>query len=254
MNKNVTHQDIYEALERIAPFSTQLSWDNSGFLIGAKHVPVTSCVVALDVTPEVIAFAKEKGASLIISHHPVIFSPLKAIEEQSVVWQAVCASMSIISAHTNLDLANGGVNDALADALGLSEVRLFENEEQLGRIGRLPHPTTAQEFAEEVKHKLVPNGHVSFCAGTKPIETVAVVGGSGGDLIAAAAACGADAYVTGEVRHHEWLIARELGLTMVCAGHAETESVVLRPLARMLADEFETVSFYVYEQLPVSYC
>ena len=89
MNKNVTHQDIYEALERIAPFSTQLSWDNSGFLIGAKHVPVTSCVVALDVTPEVIAFAKEKGASLIISHHPVIFSPLKAIEEQSVVWQAV---------------------------------------------------------------------------------------------------------------------------------------------------------------------
>ena len=254
MSKQLTHRNIYEALEQMAPFSTQLPWDNSGFLIGSQCAPVTSCVVALDVTDEVIAFAKEKGASLIISHHPLIFSPLKTIEEQSLVWQVVSSSLSVISAHTNLDLANGGVNDALADALGLGEVRAFENEENLGRIGQLPQPLTAQEFAEKVQRTLVPNGHVSFCGGTKPIQTVAVVGGSGGDLIEAAALCGADAYVTGEVRHHEWLIAQSLGMTVVCAGHAETESVVLQPLARMLAARFDTVPFYVYEQMPVSYC
>ena len=254
MSKQPNNEEIYEVLDRIAPFSTQLPWDNSGFLIGSRTASVQTCVVCLDVTNEALSFAKQTGATLMISHHPIIFSPLKSVAANSVVAQAIADGISVISAHTNLDLADGGVNDALAQKLGLQSVRLFHNEEQLGRIGELPKELSPKEFAETVQHTLVKNGHLSFVEGVKPVKTVAVVGGSGGDLIEAAVLCGADAYVTGEVRHHEWLIAKQYGITVVCAGHAETESVVLDPLREELAKCFPTVSFLSYHESFVSYC
>lgn len=252
----MTVKEVYDALQTVAPFETQLDFDNAGLLIGSFHQPVTGIGVVLDVTPQAIGQAQQRGLDCIVSHHPIIFSGLKAIPTESPVYQAIRAGLAVISAHTNLDAAAGGVNDALAAALGLEAVQPLglpgDRTPPMGRIGRLSAGMDSYGFAAYVSEKL--HTRAKYVPADRPIDTVAVCGGAGEAFIQPAAAAGADALVTADVKHHNLLLARSLGLMVVDAGHFETEQVVIAPLAARLA-EATHLPVEVLEQLsPVNYC
>ena len=242
----ITVQAIYEYMDKKAPFATAFGYDNVGLLVGSGQAAVSSVLLALDITPEVVAEAKQLGAELIISHHPVIFEPLRALTEQQVPYLLAQSGIAAICAHTNLDLAEGGVNTCLANALGLQQVRglkaygntaLWE-----GRIGELPRTYSAAEFAAYVKTALSCGG-LKYTDSKCPVRTVALCGGAGADLLEDAVAAGADAFVTSDTKHHQLLLANQLGMTLVDAGHFNTENVVVEPLAQKLQEQFPTVRF-----------
>ena len=241
--------EIVRFMESIAPFESAMEWDNVGLLIGNAERKVTNCVVALDATESAITAAKQAGANLIVTHHPVIFSPLRTILDDSIPAELLREGISVVSAHTNLDLAEGGVNDALCEALGFSAPLPFENEDGLGRIVILRDPMPAAAFAAQVKERLSAPS-VAFVDGERMLRRVAVVSGAGGDYLHAAMEQ-ADALLTGEVKHHEWMAAADRGFPLFAAGHWHTEAVVLEPLAQRLAAAFPEVGLYVYRGYPV---
>lgn len=229
-------EDFYNAINEAAEFSSAESWDNTGLLIGSKRTRVNAALLALDVTSAVLAEARLLNANLIITHHPVIFPPLKRIGGSSLIYELIGAGISVISAHTNLDIAAGGVNDALAGRLGLMNIRALESAESpgLGRIGNLQTPISADAFALFVKEQLQA-GSVRYTPGGE-ISVVAVCGGSGAALWRAAYEQGAQALVSAEAKHNMLLEAHHAGFMLIDAGHYATESVVLQPFARKLAE------------------
>lgn len=149
-----TVNDIFSALDRLAPFETAMGFDNCGLLIGDPEAEVTSCLLALDVTHEAVARAEAVSAQLLITHHPVIFHPLKAVRKGQVVYSLTEKKLSVISAHTNLDLAAEGVNRALAEAIGLTGLEPLPNPDGLGLIGCFPEPLRVSECAALLKERL----------------------------------------------------------------------------------------------------
>lgn len=242
----VTH--IYDAIDRLAPFWLTMDFDNTGILVGDRNREVSCALLALDCTPAVVEQARQLGAQLIITHHPVIFHPLKRVNEDAVVYQLIRSDIAVISAHTNLDIAQGGVNDALASAIGLRDCRGLEllNEQTgawLGRIGTLPEPLFPEAFAAHVKSCLNA-ASVKFAAAPRAIHTVALCSGSGADCLDAAISAGADALLTSEVKQHEYLAAAAAGISIFDAGHFDTEDIVIEPLRNYLAKEIPDVHFF----------
>ena len=254
----MTVKDILQAVDAIAPFRLTMDFDNTGLLIGDPDAEVKSVVLALDCTDSVLAEAKEKNANLVITHHPVIFHGIKKVCADSVVWQAVRNDINVISAHTNLDIAQGGVNDCLAEILGLTEVggltavgeSVDENgnvsRETLGRVGRLSSALSAKELAQLVKEKL--NTAVRYTDGGKAIETAAVCGGAGDSELESAISCGAQALITGEAAHHIFIEAAHRGISLIEGGHFHTENIVLEPLREKLAKQFPEIEFSVHHK------
>ncbi|WP_312643345.1 Nif3-like dinuclear metal center hexameric protein [Hydrogenoanaerobacterium sp.] len=236
-----TVRQIYECIDRFAPFCTAESWDNVGLLVEAKGAEVQKVLVALDITPDVAEEAREIGANLIISHHPVIFDPLRRITSDNVVYLLAKHDISAICAHTNLDVAQGGVNDILAQRLCLQNVQPLEpldgNGLSLGRIGVLEEPMEAEQFLGKVKQKLGCNG-LKYTQGRGKVGRVAVCGGAGANLLYRAAELGTDALVTADSKHNLLLDAKRLGIMLIDAGHYCTEQVVLEPLAKRLRQAF----------------
>ncbi len=228
----MTVRDIVDFIDGMAPFATAEEWDNVGLLIGTPEMTVSSVLVTLDVTPAALAEASRVGANLIVSHHPVIFSPLKRLD--GMPYAVASAGVAVIAAHTNLD--KDGVNDTLAARLGLQAVRAAADG--ICRVGQLAAPLPAQDFAAQVGAALHTAVRVN---GGGVISTVAVCGGSGGDFIPALYGA-ADAFVTGEVKHHEWLDADAHGMTVIEAGHYATEVPVVEPLAQRLAQAFPALT------------
>lgn len=241
--------EIYDEIDRFAPFSTAMSFDNPGLLTGSRDRIVQKALVALDITPEVVREAASKGAELIISHHPVIFHPLRALPAAHPAYLLAQHQLTAICAHTNLDMAVGGVNTCLARALGVANTApfVYDNGNPEALLGALPQPQSPEAFADDVKCRLG-CGRVEWVRGARPVQRVALCGGAGGDLLEQAAAAGADAFVTGEVRHHQLLQARALGITLVVGGHYRTERVVLEPLCARLRQAFPAVHFLVSER------
>ncbi len=242
----VTH--IYDAIDRLAPFWLTMDFDNTGILIGDRNREVSCALLALDCTPAVVEQARQLGAQLIVTHHPVIFHPLKRVNEDAVVYQLIRSDIAVISAHTNLDIAQGGVNDALASAIGLRDCRGLEllNEQTgawLGRIGTLPEPLSPEAFAAHIKACLNA-ASVKFAAAPRAIHTVALCSGSGADCLDAAISAGADALLTSEVKQHEYLAAAAAGISIFDAGHFDTEDIVIEPLRDYLAKEIPDVHFF----------
>ena len=242
----VTH--IYDAIDRLAPFWLTMDFDNTGILVGDRNREIACALLALDCTPAVVEQARQLGAQLIITHHPVIFHPLKRVNEDAVVYQLIRSDIAVISAHTNLDIAQGGVNDALASAIGLRDCRGLEllNEQTgawLGRIGTLPEPLSPEAFASHVKSCLNA-ASVKFAAAPRAIHTVALCSGSGADCLDAAISAGADALLTSEVKQHEYLAAAAAGISIFDAGHFDTEDIVIEPLRDYLAKEIPDVHFF----------
>lgn len=251
-----TVSEIYHTLDQLFPFSLSMDFDNTGILVGDRSQPVTRALVALDCTLPVLELAKQLEAQLIITHHPVIFQPIRRINEDSVVYHLIRSGIAVISAHTNLDIARGGVNDALAKAVGLTDCRGLElvspsSGDFLGRIGQLAEPTSAHEFALTLKSRL---GAVSvkFADLGKPIRTVALCSGSGADYLELAAASGADALLTSEVKQHQYLNAAALGISIFDAGHFDTEDIVIEPLREKLASLIPDVTFLSTHLSPIT--
>lgn len=246
-------KDIFEFIDTKYPFETQDEFDNSGHLLGNPRQTVEKALVTLDLTTEVAEEAEQSSVDLIVTHHPVIFHPLKKIMTDDLVYNLIQSGISVISVHTNLDRGVGGVNDTLADKLGLLDVGAYENNDDMGRIGSLSKEMKPDEFASFVKHRLNARG-VRYIAGNRAIIKVAVLGGGGDALLDSAIAAGADAYVTGEARHHHFMHAKNLGFTFVDAGHFDTENPVCPILCETLRDKFPEVSFKVADiKNPVTY-
>lgn len=238
--------DFYKFIDKVAPFETQENWDNSGFLVGNGEKDVKKVLLALDATKDVLNEASEKGAELIITHHPVIFGALKELHPKNIAFLAAEKGIAIISAHTCLDIADGGVNDCLAAALGLSDVVKVDDEEGLMRMGELEFEFSCDEFVKYIAEKLNVGG-IKYTATDKMIKKVAVYGGSGGDLYPFAIKAGADAFVTANIKHNQWIEMKREGFCVLDAGHFCTENTVIEPLAKKLSEEFKDAEIIVSE-------
>lgn len=240
----LTVQQILDFINERAPFETQLSFDNSGLLVGDPLQQVLGVHFALDVTNKVIDEAISNGANLIVTHHPMMFSPIKRLVETNHEAKLLCrlirAGISLIAAHTNLDQAVGGCNDVLAKAIGLTDIC----GEGFVRVGLLPQALTAQELAESIGQSL---GDVVRVMGdpSASIEKVGMCSGSGSDEWREAAALGAQAFLTGEVKHHIALEASDAGVVMLEAGHHATEEPGIFALADALQNSELVVQYQV---------
>ncbi len=238
-------RDIYNFLNDIAPFDASLSFDNCGLLAGNYKNSVSKVLLALDITTDVVKEAQAIGAELIISHHPIIFKPLKNISFNSAVHLLCKFEINAICAHTNLDVAKEGVNYCLAKKLKINSLEplCYEENQPLGLIGTLNESMSCTEFAQHVKNCLNCKG-LRYTNIYKTIKKVAVCSGSGGDFVKEAYFKGADAFVTGEIKHSQILEANELKLAVVDAGHYKTENVIISPLAEKLKEHFRDISFF----------
>ncbi len=235
-------KDVFEELCRLAPLELQMGFDNSGFLFGREQNEVKKVLLSLDVTPQVVEEAVELGAELIVSHHPLIFSPLKAVTDEKLL-KLAANDISVISMHTNLDIAPSGVNDVLMEALGAS-VEAPLDEQDCGRVGALPQPMGMGEFLSLCKAVLKTTGLRYYDSG-RPVERLAVMGGSGGDSLEAAFQLGCDTYLTADIKYHQFLQAAELGMNLVDGDHFCTENLVIPVLAKKLEERFKDLSFTV---------
>ncbi len=240
--------DIFEFIDGFAPFDSAMDFDNVGILVGNEQAPVDRCLLALDVTLDVINEAKSLGASLIVSHHPVIFEAIRALRHNSIPHGLARNEISVICAHTNLDMSPFGVNSCLAEAISLRDLTALANYESKigprpeGLIGVLENICNCHEFAALVKDRLGCAG-LQYTPTDRGIRRVAICSGAGGSLIGTAISEGVDAFVTGEIKHHEILIALQHGICVVDAGHFKTEDVVILPLAKKLSENFDGVEF-----------
>lgn len=238
-----TVHDIESALYALAPKALAAEWDNVGLLAGSADREVRSVLVALDITEPVVEEAERMGADLIVSHHPVIFHPVKSITDRDpsgrLLIQLVRSGTGAVCMHTNLDAAQGGVNDALASALGLQDAAPVA-EGGIARIGTLPETMALPGFLARVRNALRPNG-IRYVDGGRPIRKAAVGGGACGDFLWEAAALGCDAFVTADLKYNHFLDAGVLGLTVIDAGHFPTEDVVCPMVVRYLREKFPEV-------------
>ena len=237
-----TVKNIYDYINSIAPYETQEEWDNSGHVIGDFRAEVKKCVIALDGTKAVCSFAKEIGADLVLTHHPIIFSGLKEIKKGSAVYTLVNSGISAICAHTNFDFANGGINDNLADILGLENKRHI-SEDNLIVAGELDAPMSIDDFAEFVSDTLCVSG-IRYTDTQKQIKTVALGGGACEEYMYEALE-EADCFLTGDMKYHQMLEASENDLAVISAGHFETENAAFLMLKDKLEKIFTDVEFII---------
>ena len=232
---SITVQQVLEEMRRIAPPELAESWDNVGLLVDAGR-PVDAILTTLDITAPVVEEAVRLGCSLIVSHHPVIFDPIKRITADELPALLLKGGVSAICMHTNLDAAPGGVNDTLAELLGMRDTVPFADG--CGRIGTVD-ATTAKALAELCADTLGPG--VRYVEASHPVLRLAEVSGAGGSYWKEALDLGADCLVTGEANHHAACDARRLGMGLVAAGHWATERPIAGVLAKRLKEAFPEI-------------
>lgn len=247
-------KDVYNLLNREVPFEDQFEWDNSGLIIGDMYGEVKIIAVMLDATPENIDKAIKNNVDLIITHHPLIFKPLKQLLRDDPIYDLLRKGVSLISLHTNWDKSLKGVNYVLAKELGLTDIKPLPTAEggEMVKFGTLPENYTEGHFCQVVKEKVkVPV--VKYASAHESVRRIAVCGGSGADFIDEVADV-AEAYVTSDVKYHDFLHAAEIGLTLIDAGHFNTEDLSMGPLSAMIAHAFPDVKVLrLRSQDPISY-
>lgn len=237
-----TINEIMEYFETFAPLDTQMDFDNAGLLVGDRETPVEKALVSLDITENVVLEAEKLGCELIISHHPVIFNPIKHMGIHDPAYLLARKGISALCMHTNLDLGTEfGVNVALANAIGVKNPKLADIGECLF-TGCLDTAAYMQDLAESVKKSLDCNG-LRYTDVKKVVKTVAVSSGAGGSNVFDAAKLGADVLVTGEIKHHEINAANALNINIIDAGHYKSEDIVILPLISRLSARFSEITF-----------
>lgn len=238
----MTVSKIFEFLNKQYPCDTACDFDNVGLLIGDSNQEVKKALVSLDCTLKTIAEAIDKDCQLIITHHPVIFSPLKSLLSGSIPYELVKNNISVISMHTNLDIAeNGGVNACLCNALKIENTEIYIADDGYALMSGTVSPISADNFAKQIKKAL--GGTVKYADSGKTIKKVLVCSGSGGEFISEAVKGGFDALVTADVKHHQFLEAADYGVSLFDGGHFNTEDIVIEPLKNLLSAEFTETEF-----------
>ena len=237
-------RDIVFIIDAIAPFVSQEEWDNSGLLVGSPSDPVTGILFALDVTEAVIDEAERLHASVIVAHHPLMFSPRRRLTDEDyegrLISRLISLHISLIAAHTNLDRAPGGINDMLAAVCGLNVVA----GEDFFRFGTLSEPMSAGDYAALLRESLSCTVRM-MGPGDRTIRRVGVSSGGGSDAWETAVSCGCDAFVTGEMKHHLALAAADAGLVTLECGHYATEEPGIRALAEALQKSLDTLEWNI---------
>lgn len=234
-------QDVLDILEEVAPSRLAEEWDNPGLQVGDPSLEIQKILIALDPTLRALAQAAAGGSQLLLTHHPLIFRPLSRLDPKiypgNVIFEAVKKEIAVAAAHTNLDVVPGGINDMLASLFKLEHVEVLEKKEDqkitgagLGRIGNLKEPMTLLALMETAKTLLGTQNVRGLGGKNLNIRRVAVVGGSGGGMAAAASRMGADLLLTGDISHHEALEALNYELALIDGGHFYTEKAALRPI------------------------
>ena len=254
----MTVKDLYQVLDNRIPASLSCAWDNDGLMCSPNlSAPVNRILLTLDVSEAAVDYAVANGCDLIISHHPMIFRPLSAVTEDNFtarkVLKCVQNGISVFSFHTRLDIVEGGVNDRLAELLGLADTEPFGDEETptIGRIGYVD-ATTMEAFAELVKARIGVPALQTVELG-REVRRVALVGGDGKDFIKPAMRAGADVYLTGTLSYNSMVDAADLGLQVIEAGHFFTEDPVLEALAQMVKVDCPEAEILTYHSDPVTY-
>ncbi len=248
-------KDVYEIINRSYPYCLQEDYDNSGIMADCGR-DIDRIVVALDITNSVVDYAVSVGAQMIVSHHPVIFRPIRCVPYQSPLRKLIESGISAVSAHTNFDIAEGGVNDALASKLDLHDVKpVFKVSEKsvngemrrnyIGRAGYTGSVMQPEEFAVHTAKCLLGRTSIEFVNGGRPIRHVAVGGGACGEFVFECLDNHIDAFVTGEAKHHELIYAKDNGITLIAAGHYATENVALEALAETLQKALPNVDVLI---------
>ena len=250
-----TVNDIYAFLNDLAPVRYQMDFDNAGFLVSDGSTAVERVLLALDITNEVIAEAAALHAQLIVSHHPLIFTPLRRATADDLTGRKVLAlarnGIAAICMHTNLDIADGGVNDALMAALGAEVTGGLEpsgtaddgSALTCGRVGRLLEPMALSDFLPYVADRLHANG-LRYVDGGRPVQKLAVCGGSGGSMLDLAAQMGCDTFVTADLKYNHFEEAKYCGLNLIDAGHFETENPICDVLEGILREAFPEIPVF----------
>jgi len=225
----VIFKDIAKLLEEKFPPSLALGWDNIGLHIGDANQEIRTIMVTLEATTAVIEEAINKGVDLIIAHHPFIYSPLKSIDyttpKGNNIKKLIQNNIALYVMHSNYDIANGGMGDVLAEKIGLLAIKPFSMIDEIhgeGRIGKLEKAVTIDELSKALSENFSPyinSVKKVECENIKNIETVAVIAGSGGKYIHDAKAAGADILVTGDIKYHDAMDAKDIGLNILDIGH-----------------------------------
>ena len=247
-------KEIISAIEEFAPLSIQEGWDNSGLCVGSPEDEVTSVLLALDCTSELVDEAVACGADMIVTHHPLIFKGLKKISVEDPVGEAVVkairAGISIYAAHTSADKVLAGVSGAMAARLGLKNVRILDEDGEgtgLGTIGDLAVPMTAEEAVDFVKERF----SLKAMRTSRPVEgmvsRVAMCGGSGGSLIGAAKAAGADLYISGDISYHNFFTEKDFMIMDI--GHYESEIEIVDILFSLIKKKFPTFAVRITQNV-----
>lgn len=240
----MTLHDITNAIEAVAPRELQESYDNAGLQCGDPRLEVSRVLTCLDVTEEVIEEAHRRQCQLVVAHHPLLFRGVKCIDPtrdyiSRTLLRAIGYGIGIYAAHTNLDRAQGGINHTLAQLLGLTDV---EPMSDCGVYGRLPRPMSATELLDHISLTLG-HAHLRYnreaAVAGKSFATLALCGGAGGEFIAEAEALNVDAFLTGEVRYHDYF--GHASMLIVEGGHFETEQHAASLLCRIVSEALPEV-------------
>ncbi len=236
-------RDILDRLDKIAPTVLAEPWDNPGLQVGSYSQEITKILLSLDPTLKALKSAQRRNAQLLFTHHPLIFKPLSSLDINThpgnVIVEAVKSRVSVIAAHTNLDMAKGGINDILADLLELQNVEVLDKKDEaeyagLGRIGDLPVALRLSVLVEKVQRLFGSELVKVVGREDEQIRRLAVVGGSGGNQVSLAFKKGADLLVSGDIGHHHALDAESLGIALIDAGHFHTEKAAFGIFAERL--------------------
>lgn len=241
---SVTVGQILELLEGVAPFELAEEWDNVGLLVGCRNEEVSCVLCALDMNQQVLDEAVAAGAQMIVTHHPILFHARRNLCEDDAEGRLLCnimrSGIALAAMHTNFDNVCPGVNDVLAETLGLTDVQALEQGMRIGNV----QETSLAEFARFVGEKL--GGPVRiYGQKDRTVRRVAVLGGAGEDFVSIALEAGADVYVTGEMGYHKGLSAVDDGLCVLEAGHAATENPAISMLAGGLQNAANDVQYNV---------
>ncbi len=245
----MTVEQLAKELDNIIPSMLSEPWDNDGrMIIPNPNKEVTRVLCALDCTTEAINAARVWGCNVIVTHHPLIFKPLENISPSDSVGKRVikCISndIAVLSYHTRLDIIEGGVNDTLCKALGITNTEAFI---PYGRVGEV-RETRLNSLIDRVCEGLqIDENELKIVAANSKVRRVAVVSGCGKDEIMAVLAAGADTFVTGEVMHNHMIDCKELGLNLICATHHATERIVLPVLADMVKKAGATADIFMFK-------
>lgn len=248
--------DILDILEAVAPPQLQESYDNAGLIVGDPAAAVTGVVFCLDSTEAVVGEAVRKGCNLVVAHHPVVFRGLKrfngATYVERTVMQAIRKGVAIYAIHTNLDnVHQRGVNARIAQKLGLTDTRILAPKPGLteigaGLLGRLPAPVGEKDFLQHLKSALRTGCVRHTALREKPVQTVAVCGGSGSFLLPEALRAGADMFVTADFKYHEFFDA-EGRLVIADVGHYESEQFTVELLYELIREKFPNFALHLTE-------